>query len=64
MGSEARVRSKSSSVLSSNWMFSGNLWHFEYADDMILASHDLDTLQNALDLLAQEGRSLGLVIHP
>ena len=47
-----------------NNLFSGNLWHIEYADDMILASHDLDTLQKALDLLAEEGRSLGLVIHP
>ena len=47
-----------------NNLFSGHLWHLEYADDMILASHDLDTLQKALDLLAEEGRSLGLVIHP
>ncbi len=39
-----------------NNLFGGNLWHLEYADDMILASHDLDILQKALYNLAKEGR--------
>ena len=47
-----------------NNLFGENLWHLEYADDMILASHDLDILQKALDNLAEEGKRLGLVIHP
>ena len=47
-----------------NNLFGENLWHLEYADDMILASHDLDILQKALYNLAEEGKRLGLVIHP
>ena len=47
-----------------NNFFGENLWHLEYADDMILSSHDLDILQKALDKLAEEGKRLGLVIHP
>ena len=39
-----------------NNLFGKNLWHLEYADDMILASHDLDILQKALYNLAKEGR--------